>query len=52
MNQRTDRTNFEDAPVSGFHRRVLFGGSLGQFTDGYVLGIIGVGMSLPPQRSD
>lgn len=38
--------NFEEAPFTAFHKRVIGGGMLGQYTDGYILGSIGIAMSL------
>lgn len=34
--------NYEDIPVNRFHIRVAIAGSGGQFSDGFVLGIIGI----------
>lgn len=33
---------YEDAPVTGFHLRVTIAGTGGQFSDGFILGIIGI----------
>jgi putative MFS transporter len=33
---------YEDAPVSAFHLRVTISGTGGQFSDGFILGIIGI----------
>ncbi|OZM80878.1 MFS transporter [Pseudonocardia sp. MH-G8] len=33
---------YEDAPVTGFHMRVTIAGTGGQFSDGFILGIIGI----------
>ncbi|MFJ2684390.1 MFS transporter [Pseudomonas sp. NPDC087342] len=38
--------NFEDAPASLFHWRVAIAGTGGQFSDGFVLGIIGLALTL------
>lgn len=38
--------SYEDAPFGKIHRKVILGGMLGQFSDGYILGIIGIAMSL------
>lgn len=37
---------YEEAPLSRVHRKVIGGGMLGQFSDGYILGSIGISMSL------
>jgi MFS transporter, putative metabolite transport protein len=37
---------FEDAPLTAFHRRVTFAGTGGQFSDGFVLGIIGIALTI------
>lgn len=37
---------FEDAPLRPFHIRTVLSGTGGQFSDGYVLGIIGIAISL------
>lgn len=37
---------FEDAPLRRIHRKAIAGGMGGQFTDGYIIGIIGVALSL------
>ena len=39
-------SSYEDAPFGKIHRKVISGGMLGQFSDGYILGIIGIAMSL------
>ncbi|MEX3997665.1 MFS transporter [Paraburkholderia sp. EG285A] len=36
----------EDVPLRGFHLRVAFSGTGGQFSDGFVLGIIGIAVSM------
>ncbi|MDR0241964.1 MAG: MFS transporter [Burkholderia sp.] len=36
----------EDVPLRGFHVRVAFSGTGGQFSDGFVLGIIGIAVSM------
>ncbi|MFC3998142.1 MFS transporter [Nocardiopsis sediminis] len=33
---------YEDAPLTGFHLRVTIAGTGGQFSDGFILGIIGI----------
>jgi MFS transporter, putative metabolite transport protein len=38
--------SMEDVPLSGFHLRVAFSGTGGQFSDGFVLGIIGIAVSM------
>lgn len=37
---------FEDAPLTPFHLRVTFAGTGGQFSDGFVLGIIGIALAI------
>jgi putative MFS transporter len=37
---------FEDAPLTAFHLRVTFAGTGGQFSDGFVLGIIGIALAI------
>lgn len=37
---------FEEAPLRPFHIRTVLSGTGGQFSDGYVLGIIGIAISL------
>lgn len=37
---------FEHAPFGKLHRKVLFGGVFGQFSDGFMLGSIGIALSL------
>ena len=36
----------EDLPLRRFHLRVAFSGTGGQFSDGFVLGIIGIAVSM------
>jgi MFS transporter, putative metabolite transport protein len=36
----------EDAPLTPFHLRVTFAGTGGQFSDGFVLGIIGIALAI------
>ena len=43
---QSNATCYEDAPFCGLHRKVIGGGMLGQFSDGYILGSIGISMSL------
>ncbi len=38
-------TNYEDIPLNRFHIRVAIAGSGGQFSDGFVLGIVGIVIS-------
>lgn len=38
--------SFEDLPLSRFHLRVTFSGTGGQLSDGFVLGIIGIAVSM------
>lgn len=38
--------SFEDLPLSRFHIRTVFSGTGGQFSDGFVLGIIGIAVSM------
>lgn len=40
------QTSFEDLPLSRFHIRTVFSGTGGQFSDGFVLGIIGIAVSM------
>ena len=37
---------FEDAPLTPFHLRVTLAGTGGQFSDGYVLGIVGIALAI------
>jgi putative MFS transporter len=37
---------FENAPLTLFHLRVTFAGTGGQFSDGFVLGIIGIALAI------
>jgi putative MFS transporter len=37
---------FEDAPLTPFHLRVALAGTGGQFSDGFVLGIIGIALAI------
>lgn len=39
-------TNYETAPLGRIHKKVIGGGMLGQYSDGYILGSIGISMSL------
>ena len=38
----TQKIAYEDAPINRFHVRVGIAGSGGQFSDGFVLGIVGI----------
>ncbi|HKS12569.1 MAG TPA: MFS transporter [Pseudomonas sp.] len=40
------QTSVEDLPLSRFHIRTVFSGTGGQFSDGFVLGIIGIAVSM------
>ncbi|MEN4946462.1 MFS transporter [Pseudomonas proteolytica] len=40
------QVSFEDLPLSRFHIRTVFSGTGGQFSDGFVLGIIGIAVSM------
>jgi len=40
------KVNFEDAPARFFHWRVAIAGTGGQFSDGFVLGIIGLALTI------
>ncbi|APX02871.1 MFS transporter [Arthrobacter sp. QXT-31] len=42
MSTATASTKYEDIPLNRFHARVAIAGSGGQFSDGFVLGIIGI----------
>jgi MFS transporter, putative metabolite transport protein len=42
MNATTATTKYEDIPLNRFHVRVAIAGSGGQFSDGFVLGIVGI----------
>lgn len=42
MSTATATTKYEDIPLNRFHIRVAIAGSGGQFSDGFVLGIIGI----------
>lgn len=42
----TNAVSFEHAPFGKLHRKVLFGGVFGQFSDGFMLGSIGIALSL------
>jgi MFS transporter, putative metabolite transport protein len=37
---------FEDARLTGFHLRVAFAGTGGQFSDGFILGIVGIALAI------
>lgn len=41
-----DRLPYEDVPLRPFHVRAVISGTGGQFSDGYILGIIGMALSL------
>lgn len=40
------QVNFEDLPLRRFHIRTVFSGTGGQFSDGFLLGIIGIAVSM------
>lgn len=40
------QVSFEDLPLTRFHIRTVFSGTGGQFSDGFVLGIIGIAVSM------
>lgn len=40
------QVSFEDLPLIRFHIRTVFSGTGGQFSDGFVLGIIGIAVSM------
>ncbi|MDV9033395.1 MFS transporter [Pseudomonas sp. RAC1] len=42
----SSQVSFEDLPLSRFHIRTVFSGTGGQFSDGFVLGIIGIAVSM------
>nr|WP_315595354.1 MFS transporter [uncultured Cupriavidus sp.] len=42
----TNRILMEDLPLRRFHAQVAFSGTGGQFSDGFVLGIIGIAVSM------
>jgi len=42
----SNHVSFEDLPLSRFHIRTVFSGTGGQFSDGIVLGIIGIAVSM------
>ncbi|EOG3620264.1 MFS transporter [Pseudomonas putida] len=42
----SNQVSFEDLPLSRFHIRTVFSGTGGQFSDGFVLGIIGIAVSM------
>lgn len=42
----SNHVSFEDLPLSRFHIRTVFSGTGGQFSDGFVLGIIGIAVSM------
>jgi len=42
MSTNTGTTKYEDIPLNKFHVRVAAAGSGGQFSDGFVLGIVGI----------
>lgn len=44
--QEADAIPYDDAPPTRFHARVALAAAGGQFTDGYVLGTIGIALSL------
>lgn len=39
-------TPFENSPLTAFHRRVTISGALGQFSDAFSVGVIGIALSL------
>ncbi|WP_109476365.1 MFS transporter [Paraburkholderia sp. C35] len=41
-----DPVAFEDAPLTPFHLRVTLAGTGGQFSDGFVLGIVGITLTI------
>ncbi|HEK1768678.1 TPA: MFS transporter [Pseudomonas putida] len=42
----SSQVSFEDLPLSRFHIKTVFSGTGGQFSDGFVLGIIGIAVSM------
>lgn len=42
----SNAVSYEEAPFGPLHRKVLFGGAFGQFSDGFMLGSIGIALSL------
>lgn len=42
----SSQISFEDLPLSRFHIRTVFSGTGGQFSDGFVLAIIGIAVSM------
>lgn len=40
-----EQTRFEDAPIMSIHRRITAGTFMGQLSDGYTLGIVGIALS-------
>lgn len=44
--ERKQKHCYEEAAFCRLHRKVIGGGMLGQFSDGYILGSIGISMSL------
>ncbi|MBC3419936.1 MFS transporter [Pseudomonas sp. RW3S2] len=42
----SSQVSFEDLPLSRFHLKTVFSGTGGQFSDGFVLGIIGIAVSM------
>jgi MFS transporter, putative metabolite transport protein len=42
----TGKTLMEDVPLQNFHLRVVLAGSGGQFSDGFILGIIGIALTI------
>ncbi len=46
MSQSTKPICYEEAPFCGLHKKVIGGGMFGQYGDGYILGSIGISMSL------
>ncbi len=46
VSSRQDSVSYKEAPLCALHKKVIAGGMLGQFSDGYILGSIGISMSL------
>ncbi|MGA9915381.1 MAG: MFS transporter, partial [Paraburkholderia sp.] len=42
----TPTVSFDDVPVRPFHLRIATAGAAGQFSDGYILGIIGISSAI------
>lgn len=46
----TSQIDFEEAKFTNFHKKIIGGGMLGQYADGYILGSIGISISLATEQ--